>query len=224
MRLPDPPPAERPAFTRVEERFHYLSHALGFALCVPAVLLLVLAAARRDTATLVGCAVYGVTLLLMYGASTVYHAVSAEKVRAKRALRLLDHSAIFLLISGSYTPLSLSVLRDAQGYWLLAALWAIALLGMVFVFVQRGPRRGGPVLLYLAMGWAIVPVIPALTRLMGTPALLLLAAGGLTYTLGVPFYAWRKLRFHHAVWHVFVLAGSLLHFLAIARLVGPVAP
>ena len=216
----DPSSVAHPRFSLAEERAHYLSHGLGVVFSVPAVALLVLLALQRSPATLVGCAIYGGSLVLMYAASTAYHAVPFGMPRTKHVFQILDHGAIFLLIGGTYTPLALTVLRDTRGYLLLAAVWALAALGLYLVS-QRNPRRGGPVMLYLLIGWAVVPVVPALLRALGAPALLLLVAGGLFYTLGVPFYALRRIRYNHAIWHGFVLVGSALHFVAILRFVLP---
>lgn len=213
-------PSDRPRFSVAEERAHYLSHALGIALSVPAVALLIRLAAPRSAGTFIGCSVYGVTLVLMYLASTAYHAVPFRSRRTKQVLRMLDHSAIFLLICGTYTPLALAVLRDTTGYLLLGAVWALCGVGLVLT-ARRKPQRGGPILLYLAMGWAVAPALPALSRALGNQALLLFFLGGAFYTLGVPFYVWRRLRYHHAVWHGFVLLGSAFHFLAMMIFVVP---
>jgi hemolysin III len=210
----------RPRFSLWEERAHYLSHGLGAAFSIPAVALLLVLAMRRGPATVVGCAVYGAALVLMYAASTVYHAVPFAKPRAKRAFQRLDHCAIFLLISGTYTPLALTVLRNTHGYVLLATVWTVSALGSYLV-MRRNPGRGGPVLLYLAMSGAVALALPEVTRALGTRAFILLLAGGIAYSVGVLFYALRRVRYHHAIWHGFVLVGSALHFFAISLFVVP---
>ena len=180
-----------------------------------------LLAARRAPATLVGCTVYGLALVLMYASSTAYHVTPCERPRTKHALHVLDHSAIFLLISGTYTPLALTVLHDTRGYLLLGLVWALSFFGLYLVIMRRNPRRGGPILLYLVIGWVVALTLPDLMRTLGNRALLLLLSGGALYTLGVPFYALRSLRYHHAIWHGFVLVGSALHFVAIFEFVIP---
>ncbi len=214
-------PSERLRFSVAEERAHYLSHALGTALSIPAVAFLIHLAVRRGAPTLIGCSVYGVTLVLMFAASTAYHAVPFGNRRTKRVLRMLDHCAIFLLICGTYTPLALTVLHDATGYLLLGAVWVLCGVGLLLVIARREPRRSGPILLYLAMGWAVAPALPQLNRALGAQALLMFFLGGAFYTVGVPFYVWRRLRYHHAVWHGFVLVGSAFHFLAMMIFVVP---
>ena len=213
--------SDRAHFSDAEERAHYLSHALGAACAIPAVALLVLLAARRGPTTLIGCAIYGAALILMYAASTAYHATPFARPRTKHAFHVLDHCAIFLLISGTYTPLALTVLHSARGYLLLALVWALSLFGLYRVLLRRSPRRGGPVLLYLALGWAVAFTLPELMRALGDRALLLLLTGGVFYTLGVPFYVLRRVRYHHAIWHGFVLVGSALHFVAMINFVVP---
>jgi len=213
--------SDPPGFSQAEERAHYLSHATGLVLALPAVALLILLAARRAPATLIGCAVYGLALVLMYASSTAYHMTPCGRPRTKHVLHLLDHCAIFLLISGTYTPLALTVLHDTRGYLLLALVWALSFSGLYLVLVRRNPRQGGPILLYLVMGWVIALTLPELMRTLGDRALLLLLGGGVFYSLGVPFYRLRRLRYHHAIWHGFVLVGSALHFVAIFKFVIP---
>jgi hemolysin III len=217
----EPTADARPRFSLGEERAHYLSHGLGAAFSIPAVALLLLFAVHRSPETLVGCAVYGAALVLMYAASTVYHAIPFARPRTKRAFQRVDHCAIFLLISGTYTPLALTVLRNTHGYLLLATVWAVSALGSFLVVSRRSPGRGGPLLMYLAMSGAVALTLPEVTRALGAHALFLLLAGGLAYAVGVLFYALRRIRYHHAIWHGFVLIGSALHFLAICWFVVP---
>jgi hemolysin III len=216
-------PEHRPLFSVGEERAHYLSHGLGAAFSIPAVALLVVLALQRSPATLVGCAVYGLALVLMYTASTAYHAMPFARPRAKRAFQALDHCAIFLLISGTYTPLALTVLRNVHGYLLLGAVWGVSAFGSYLVVARGSARRGGPLVLYLAMSAAVALALPEVTRALGPRAFWLLAAGGLAYSVGVGFYVLRRVRYHHAIWHGFVLLGSGLHFLAISWFVVPYA-
>ena len=213
--------SENPQFSRAEERAHYLSHGVGAAFAIPAVAFLVLLAARRGPTTLIGCAIYGGALVLMYATSTAYHMTPFARPRTKHVFHVLDHCAIFLLISGTYTPLALTVLHNAQGYLLLALVWVLSFFGLYLVALRRNPRRGGPIFLYLAIGWVVALTLPELMRALGDRALLLLFFGGVFYTLGVPFYALRRLRYHHAIWHGFVLIGSALHFVAMFYFVVP---
>jgi hemolysin III len=175
--------------------------------------LVTLAGLHHNPRQIVSYSVYGVTLVLLYGASTAYHGVSLP--RAKRALRVLDHAAIYLLIAGTYTPFALISLRGVWGWSLLGIIWALAASGVVFkiFFIGRFPRIS--VVLYLAMGWLALVAGRQLFAHLPAEGLALLLAGGLCYTLGVLFFAFDHKRFHHAIWHVFVLAGSVCHFFAV---------
>jgi hemolysin III len=158
--------------------------------------------------------VYVFSLVTLYAASTLYHSV--RRPRLKRVLRLLDHGAIFLLIAGTYTPISLIVLRGGLGWTLTGTAWTLAALG-IFWKIRSLERRPilGPVF-YLAMGWIAVLALPALLQALTGPQLAWLLAGGAAYSVGVIFYAWGQLPFNHAIWHLFVLAGSACHFLVLA--------
>jgi hemolysin III len=164
-------------------------------------------------------AVYGSSLILLYTASTLYHSVRGEA--AKRRLRTCDHIAIYLLIAGTYTPFTLVALPGAWGWALFATIWSLALLGSALELGLLGHRRGLAVLLYVAMGWVGMVAFKPLLEHLQAGGMALLVAGGVAYTLGVPFYLWRRLPYHHTVWHCFVLAGSVLHFLAVLLYVLP---
>lgn len=197
--------------TRGEEIANSVTHGLGVGLAVAALVLLVVFAARRgDAWRVVSLAVYGSTLVILYTSSTLYHAVSNP--RAKRVLRVFDHSSIYLLIAGSYTPLALVPLRGPWGWSLFGLAWGLAIFGIVFKAFFTGRFEAVSVALYLVMGWLIVFAIkPVLTTV--PPGLLMwLVLGGLAYTLGVVFFVMDNKRYFHAVWHLFVLAGSILHF------------
>jgi hemolysin III len=159
----------------------------------------------------------------MYLASTAYHAVPVGRARTKQKLRTLDHCSIFVLIAGTYTAFTLTVLRGWGSYALLVAMWSLCA-GAIYRACRRRSGAGGPVRQALAMGWLVIAVAPELARTLAPPALVLLVAGGLVYTLGVPFYVWRRLPHHHGIWHAFVLLGSLNHFVAIAHFALPGAP
>ena len=209
-------------FSRAEEFVHVASHAIGLGASVAGLPILVLAAgASGDAGDVVGCSVFGATLILLYGASTLYHAL--VRSRAKRIFRVLDHAAIYLLIAGTYTPFALTPLRGGWGWTLLAAIWCLAILGIVFEVVARPPDHRFSLPLYLGMGWLVVVAAEPLLGSVRIPGLLLLLFGGLSYSLGVVFFLWHRLPYHHALWHVAVLAGSALHYTSILYYVIPAA-
>lgn len=211
-------PDER--FSAAEELAHSLTHGMGLLLGIAAlVLMLVVAADRGSAVHVVSCSIYGATLVLLYSASTFYHALPIG--RAKRVFGTLDHAAIFLLIAGTYTPFTLVTLRGELGWSLFGVIWGLAIAGVILEAVTRGRARRLQLLLYLVMGWSVVLAARPLIRGLATGGLVLLAAGGLAYTLGVVFFVWRGLRFHHAIWHLFVLTGSACHFFAVLLYVIP---
>jgi hemolysin III len=175
--------------------------------------LLVVKAALYGTAWhVVGCAIFGASLILLYLSSTLYHALPVG--RAKRVFRIFDHSAIYLLIAGTYTPFTLVTLRGAWGWSLFGAVWTLAALGIVFKCFLTGRLNFLSTAAYIAMGWIALVAIRPLWQALPAPALAWLFAGGLAYTLGVIFFAWHR-RFAHSIWHLFVLAGSFCHFVAV---------
>jgi len=196
------------------ERFNVLSHVVGAVLALAGLVALVWrAATRSDAWSVAACSVYGATLLLLYSSSFLYHGLQG---RAKDVLRRLDHSAIYLLIAGTYAPFSLVTLRGPRGFWLLGAVSALAAAGIVCEFLPLRRRSLVAVPLYLASGWLALLAIGPLVRALPAPALALLLGGGVLYTLGVPFYALdQRLRWGHGAFHLFVLAGSLAHFVAV---------
>ena len=197
-----------------EELANGITHGVGLAMGLVALVLSVTAAVRRgDAFHVVGAGVFGTSLVLLYTASTFYHSLPVG--RAKRVFGILDHAAIFLLIAGTYTPFTLGPLRGRWGWWILGIVWVLAIAGVLLETLSRGRLRRLQLALYLAMGWMIVGAIGPLRAHVPTEGLLLLLAGGLSYTLGVIFFVWRSLRFHHAIWHLFVLAGSVLHVCAV---------
>ena len=166
------------------------------------------------------CSIFGATLILQYVTSTLYHSIPMPRV--KSVLRVLDHSAIFLLIAGTYTPFTLISLRGPWGWSLFGVIWGLAVVGILLrsVFPRRTNRLATAV--YLAMGWAALVAIKPMLATVPSGGMVLLLAGGLAYTLGAVFYLWKKLPFNHAVWHLFVLAGSAFHFFAVLLYVIPV--
>jgi hemolysin III len=206
-------------FSAAEELAHSLTHGAGLLLGIAALVLMVVFAAQRGSAMhVVSCTVYGVTLVVLYTSSTLYHALPSG--RGKRVFGILDHAAIFLLIAGTYTPFALVTLAGGWGWSLFAVIWALAICGIVLEVVSRGRVRRVQLLLYLVMGWGIVGASRPLLKELAPAGLVLLLAGGLAYTLGVVFFVWRR-PFHHAVWHIFVLGGSICHFFAVFLYVIP---
>ena len=200
---------------RQEEFANVVTHGTGLALSVAGSLTLLVIAARRGSAyDVVGVAIFGLTLILLYAASTTFHATRDE--RKRRRLRVLDHCAIYLLIAGTYTPLMLGALRGGWGWSLFGVTWGLALAGIVFKLRYTGRFALLSTAIYIAMGWLAVIAIVPLVRAISPPALFWLVAGGLAYTGGAPFYQWARFRFAHAVWHLFVLTGSVCHGIAIA--------
>jgi hemolysin III len=204
----------------VEEVANTITHGIGLLLSVVGfVVLLVLAALRGSAWHIVACSIYGATLICLYTASTLYHAVISPRV--KRALRIFDHSAIYLLIAGTYTPFLLVSLRGPWGWSLFGVIWGLALAGVLFKFwfVERFVILSTAV--YIAMGWLVVIAAkPVITHVPFT-ALIWLLAGGLAYTGGVIFFAAKRIPYSHAIWHLFVLAGSICHYFAVLFTVIP---
>jgi len=216
--MPSTPPSAR--YSVAEEIANSLTHALGAVLAVAALVMLDVHAARFGSARhVVACSIFGAALVILYTASTLYHSIPAP--RAKQVLRFCDHAAIFLLIAGSYTPFTLVILRGPLGWTLFALVWALAAFGILLRLTCGTRCHRFSVGLYVAMGWVAVLAVGPLWRALETGGLLLLFGGGLAYTAGIVFYAWKSLRFGHAIWHLFVLAGSALHFLAVFRHVIP---
>lgn len=208
------PPTRR--LTTAEEIANAATHGVGLVASVIGTPLLLLAAfAGGERLRIAGAIVFATTLVGLYAASTLYHAIPAP--RAKQALQLVDHVAIYLLIAGTYTPFTLGVLRGAWGWTLFGIVWGLAALGTVFklVFRMRFPRLS--TLIYVAMGWLAVVAIRPLAASLPGPGLALLVAGGLLYTVGVIFFLAERARFSHTVWHCFVLAGSACHYVAVLR-------
>ena len=199
------------------ERFNSISHLVGASLAlVGGAVLVTLSAIEGDTAKIVSYSVYAATLFMLYLASTLYHSFPG---RVKPFFRVVDHQAIYLLIAGTYTPIAVVVLKSVGGWWLLAAVWTMAIFGMVLVAVRRTGPRIGSVLLYLAMGWFCVLAMESLVVLLPPASLVLLIVGGAFYTTGIVFYildSWYP--WCHAIWHLFVLAGSISHYFAILYL------
>jgi hemolysin III len=209
-----------PRYSQGEELANSITHGIGAILAIVGLAVMTAFATLFGTAWhIVSCSVFGATLILLYTTSTLYHSVQIPQ--AKTVLRVLDHAAIFLLIAGTYTPFVLVNIRGPWGWSLFAIVWMIALLGVVF---QAPLLRRWPVAsvgIYVGMGLIVVVAIKPLLVTLTPSGLLLLFAGGIIYISGLLFYGWRRLPYHHAVWHLFVLGGSACHFFAILLYVIP---
>ena len=215
-----PPPGPHRETPR-EEFFSCLTHGVGAVLSVGGLAALVtLAALYGDARRIVSVAVYGATLVTVYCASTLYHACAADRrPLAKRRLQLFDHISIYALIAGTYTPFLLVLVRGAWGWSLFGVLWGLAAAGTLFKLLFGNRYDLVSALVYVAMGWSgLLAAGPLLSHLPGG-AIAWILAGGVAYTAGVAFYLWDCLPFNHALWHCFVLAGSVCHFIAVASYV-----
>ena len=202
------------SYTTSEEVANSLTHAIGAALSVAGLSVLVSLAARNgDAWRVVSFSIYGASLVTLYLASTFYH--SFQQPGLKRVLRVVDHSSIYLLIAGTYTPFTLVTLRGPAGWAIFGIMWALALAGIIFKVFLTGRFRIVSVGIYVMMGWFVVFVLKLALEAVPPAGMLWLLAGGLAYTFGIVFYAWKKMPYNHAVWHLFVMAGSALHFFAI---------
>lgn len=216
-------PVTAPAaiYTDGEELANSITHGIGVLLSVAALALLVtFAALYGDAWGVTSGAIYGATLILAYTASTVYHTLRSE--RAKRICRKFDHAGIFLLIAGTYTPFLLVSLRGPWGWSLFGVIWGLALAGIIMKFFLAGRFRVVSTLIYILMGWLIVIAFKPLLAALPPVGIWLLVSGGICYTGGTLFYLWKSLKYHHAIWHLFVLAGSICHFFSILNYVMPV--
>jgi hemolysin III len=197
-----------------EELANSISHGVGLAAALVATPSLIGHAARYgSTAFVVGTIVFAATVALLYLGSTLYHAL--PRGAAKHVFRIIEHSAIYLLIAGTYTPFTLGVLRGAWGWTLIALVWALAIAGVVLKSVGGVRHPILSMVLYLGMGWLMVVAVRPLWLRVPPTGLVLLAAGGVAYTAGVAFYGAKRLRYGHFVWHLFVLAGTVCHFIAV---------
>jgi hemolysin III len=196
------------------EKFNAWSHLVGAVLAfVGAIWLLVMASLHGDVWKVVSMAIYGVTLVTLYSASTVYHSVRG---RAKAIMQKVDHFSIYLLIAGSYTPFCLVTLRGPWGWTLFGVVWGLAVIGILQEIKPRSEARILSIVIYAVMGWIVLVAVKPLIAALGTAGFAWLAAGGALYTIGIIFFAYdTRFRHWHGIWHLFVIAGSLLHFVAI---------
>ncbi|HJU92828.1 MAG TPA: hemolysin III family protein [Pyrinomonadaceae bacterium] len=197
-----------------EEIANSISHGLGLVLALVAVPVLVLSAMRAgDMRFLIGVTVFGATMVLLYLASTLYHSTTHEA--AKGLFRLFDHTAIFLLIAGTYTPFALGVLRGPWGWSMLAAVWTLAIVGITLKIIARTRHSRISIVLYVLMGWLAVVATKPILELIPVQGILLILAGGIAYTGGLAFFAANHIRYHHFIWHLFVIAGTICHYFAV---------
>jgi hemolysin III len=198
-----------------EEIFNSLTHGIGaLAALAGGAVLITLAAVWGDGWQLSGAIVFGIALLLLYTASTLYHAI--QHPVAKSRLKVFDHCAIYVLIAGTYTPFTLIGLRGAWGWSLFGAIWGLALSGVVFKLFFTGRFKKLSTVIYIGMGWLIVVAIKPMLTLLDTSTLVWLLLGGVFYTLGTFFYHRESIRYSHAIWHLFVVGGSACHFVAVS--------
>ncbi|EGQ9274876.1 hemolysin III family protein [Vibrio parahaemolyticus] len=213
---------QKPQYSQSEELANTITHGIGMIFGIVGLILLLIKAANHqaDTLTVTSMAIYGSSIIVLFLASTLYHAIPHPK--AKRWLKTFDHCAIYLLIAGSYTPFLLVSLRTPLAFGLMIVIWSIALLGIIMkvAFVYRFKKLS--LMTYLVMGWLSLIVIYQLAINLDIGGLTLLAVGGLVYSLGVIFYVAKRIPFNHAIWHGFVLAGCVCHFFAIYYFVEPI--
>ena len=205
-----------PRYTLGEEIANSIIHGVGAVLGIAGLgVLTAFASLHGDAWHIVGCSIFGAALILLYTTSTLYHSIPLPRV--KQVLRTLDHSAIFILIAGTYTPFCLVTLRGVWGWTLFGIVWGLALIGMLQEIRPRSEARILSLVIYAVMGWVIIIAIGPLLDHLETTGLVLLATGGLLYTGGIVFYAFDdRFRHWHGIWHLFVIGGSLLHYLTIA--------
>lgn len=197
-----------------EEIANSITHGIGAALSIAALVILVVLASRRgDAWRIVSFSIYGATLVLLYLSSTLYHGFVNSKI--KNIFRILDHSAIYLLIAGSYTPVTLTLMRGAWGWTLFGVAWVMAIGGIIITALLLDKLKALLVLSYVVMGLLVVIAIKPMMQMVPQGMIIWLFIGGACYILGIIFYLWKRLPYHHPIWHLFVLGGSISHFLGI---------
>lgn len=208
-------------YSPIEEKINILSHAAGFILSLVALVLLVMRATLYgDVWDVVSAGIFGASLMILYGASTVYH--SAKKPELRKRLRIVDHASIYVLIAGTYTPFTLITLNGSIGWVIFGTAWGLALTGIILKLFFTGKYNLISTLMYVFMGWVIIFAIKPLINNLPLDGLLWLFAGGMAYTTGAVLYSIKKIKFNHAIFHMFVLIGSFSHFMAVFFYVLPV--
>ncbi len=214
---------EHPDNRKIKPKMHYTvseeianaaTHGIGVALGIIALIVLITYGGNyRDTWRVVCFSIYGASLILLYLASTLYHASSNERI--KHFFRMMDHSFIFVLIAGTYTPVTLIAMRGAWGWTLFCLIWIMAASGLIYELLYLGRHKAVSLSIYASMGWLAIIAIKPMLDLLPAGLLAWIFIGGLLYSLGIVFYVWKKLPYNHAIWHLFVLGGSTAHFFAV---------
>ena len=208
-------------YSPIEEITNIISHAIGFLLSIVALVLLVTHANKYGNIVhIVSFGIFGVSLIILYGASTFYH--STKKPELRNRLRVFDHASIYVLIAGSYTPFTLVTLKGPLGWSILGIAWGMALTGIILKLFLTGKYTLISTLMYVFMGWIIIFAIKPVINNLSSEGLLWLVAGGMSYTIGAIIYSIKKIKFNHAIFHLFVLAGSACHFVSVFYYVLPV--
>lgn len=201
-------------YTKGEEIANAITHGVGTLLAIAAaVLLIVFSAQSHDPYKIVGFTIFGVSLIELYLGSTLYHSITNKK--AKKIFRIIDHSSIYFLIAGTYTPFTLTVLRPTVGWWIFGMVWGLTIVGIALKAIWFEKLDKIATLLYNVMGWSIIFAIKYLVATIATPGIVLLVAGGLCYSLGCIFFVKDNWPYNHAIWHLFVIGGSICHFFCI---------
>lgn len=206
--------SQKRKYTLGEEIFNSVSHGAGAGLSIAGtVVLIVVSAIHSNAWGVVSSCIYGASLIILYTMSTLYHSFTNKK--AKAFFRIMDHNTIFLLIAGTYTPYTLYFLHSTTGWILFSIVWGAAIIGIIMNSINLEKSRIPSIFCYVAMGWVIIFAIKPLIEAMPTISLILLLAGGIFYTLGIIFYAIKKVKYFHSIWHLFTIAGSVLHYFSI---------
>ena len=201
-------------YTLGEEIMNAVTHGIGALLGVAGTaVLIVLSALKGDVWWIVTSAIYGFTLILLFTMSTIYHALKPN--RAKKVFRVFDHASIYLLIAGTYTPITLGVMRNALGWVLFSVVWGISILGIVLNSISIEKFKKISMIFYILTGWAVIMAVKPMLMLMSAKGLLLMLLGGIAYTGGIAFFAMKKVKYMHGIWHVFVLLGAVLQYFAV---------
>ena len=206
------------SYTKGEEIFNFVSHVAAGGLCaIGTAVLIVFAALSGDGLSVVSCAVYGASMIILYTMSGLYHIFKGERV--KRFFRIMDHNTIFLLIVGTYTPYSLVALRGSVGWVLFGIIWGMAALGITLNSIDLEKYKKLSMVCYIVMGWAVIFTIRPLIASISSFALIFLVAGGVAYTGGIFFYAKKRIKYFHSVWHLFVVLGTVLQYVSVLNIV-----
>lgn len=206
--------AQKRKYTLGEEIFNSVSHGIGACLSIAGTVVLIVASVfNGNTWAILSSCIYGASLIILYTMSTLYHSFTNEK--AKAFFRIMDHNTIFLLIAGTYTPITMYFLGNTTGWILFAVVWAATIFGIVINSINLEKARIPSIFCYLAMGWVIVFAIKPLIEILPSISSLFLIIGGVFYTLGIIFYAIKKVKYFHSIWHLFTIAGSVFHYFTI---------